>query len=287
MKKLLYILTFLIPLLISTNSCNDDFDINVPDPDDLIVIDGWIENGQFAKVLVTRNSPYFSSIDSISIRSLVLTFAKVTLSDGERSEILILRRNNDYFPPYIFEGNEIIGDTGKTYSIKVEYGGKTATAHTIIPPKVPLDTAYFKLETNSDSLGKIYVEFYDPPELKNFYRVLTKTLGKDIRYTSSIAIGIDDNLFNGEKFGFSLSNGPGSFMTTSENEYFRLGDTVSLKFCTIDKPHYDFWMSLQEEIMNASNPFASSLSIVKSNVEGDGLGIWGGYGVYYYTLVMK
>ena len=78
------------------------------------------------KFFLPLKSPYFSSLDSASIRDLVLTRAKVTLSDGDRSEILILRRNDDYFPPYIFEGNEIKGDTGKTYTITAEYGGKKA-----------------------------------------------------------------------------------------------------------------------------------------------------------------
>ena len=103
--------------------------LNMPEPDDKIVIDGWIENGQYAKVLLTSNTPYFSSLDSSSIRDLVLTKAKVSLSDGERSEIFILRRNENYFPPYIFEGNEIKGDTGKIYTITAEYGGKKAFAN--------------------------------------------------------------------------------------------------------------------------------------------------------------
>ena len=148
----------------------------------------------------------------------------MTVTDGEKSEILILRRNDNYFPPYIFEGNEIIGDTGKIYTVTAEYGGKTAWAFTTIPPKVKLDTAFFKLEANSDSLGTIYVEFTDPPEIKNYYRILTKRIGKDRRYLSSMIMGIDDIFFSGKKFGFSMSRGPESFLSSGGNEYFKLGD---------------------------------------------------------------
>jgi hypothetical protein len=267
--------------------CNDDLNLNLPDPDDKIVIDGWIESGQFAKVLLTRNSPYFSSIDSASIRALVLTWAKVTVTDGEKSEILILRRNDNYFPPYIFEGNEIIGDTGKIYTITAEYGGKTAWACTTIPHEVKLDTVFFKSEANNDSLGIIYLEFTDPPEIKNYYRILTKRIGKDRRYYSSLIMGIDDIFFSGKKFGFSMSRGPESFLSSGGNEYFKLGDSVSIKFCTIDKAHYDFWNSFQDEVLNTGNPFASSLSQIKTNVQGDGLGIWGGYGASYYNFKIK
>jgi hypothetical protein len=268
-------------------SCNAKLDLNLPEPDDKIVIDGWIETGQYAKVLLTRNSAYFSSIDSASIRDLVLTRAKVSLTDGENSEVLMLNRNDDYFPPYIYEGNEIKGDTGKIYTITAEYGGKTAWATTTIPAKVKLDTFYFSLEADKDSLGSIYVEFTDPPQTKNYYRILTKRFGKDERYYSSMVMGIDDIFFSGQKFGFSMSRAPHSFLSSAGNEYFRLGDTVSIKFCTIDKAHYEFWDSFQDEVLNASNPFATSLSVIKTNIHGDGLGIWGGYGVSLYTLIIK
>jgi hypothetical protein len=276
----------LLPLLFGIG-CNDDMYVNTPLPDDKIVIDGWIEDGQYAKVMLTRNSPYFSSIDSASLRELVLTRAKVSLSDGEKEEILILRKNENYFPPYIFEGNEIKGDTGKIYTLTAEYGGKTAWASTTIPAKVPLDTFYFNLEQNSDSLGTIYLEFSDPIENKNFYRILTKRLGKDARYYSTIVQAIDDSYFSGNKFGFSISRSPQSILSSQGNQYFEKGDTVNIKFCTIDKDQYEFWDSYQDEILNASNPFAASLSTIKSNVCGTGLGVWGGYGVNLYTLIIK
>jgi hypothetical protein len=287
MKKVIFKTGLFVITFLSWVSCNDDMYLNMQIPDDKIVIDGWIEDGQYAKVLLTRNSPYFSSIDSASLRNLVLTKAKVSLTDGEKEEILILRKNENYFPPYIFEGNEIKGDTGKTYTLTAEYGGKTAWGSTTIPVKVPLDTLYFQLEQNYDSLGTIYLEFTDPPEHKDYYRILTKRKGKDIRYYSMMVKGLDDDLFSGQKFGFSISRSPESIVSSHGNEYFKLGDTVSIKFCTIDKAHYEFWNSFQDEVLNASNPFASSLSTIKSNIRGTGLGVWGGYGVSLYTIIIK
>jgi hypothetical protein len=274
-------------LMVFMSYCDDVLYLNISDPDDKIVIDGWIENGQYAKVLLTSNTPYFSSLDSSSIRNLVLTRAKVSLSDGDRSEILILRRNDDYFPPYVFEGNEIKGDTGKIYTITAEYGGKKAFATTTVPRNVSLDTLYFVKKENSDSLGTIYIEFTDPPETRNYYRVLTRIKGKDTRFLSSMIMGISDAFFSGQKFGFSLFRGQKSYLSSAKNEYFSLGDTVGIKFCTIDKAHYEFWNTFQDEVLNTGNPFASSMSVIKSNIQGDGLGIWGGYGVSYYTLIIK
>jgi hypothetical protein len=281
----LNIILFVITL--ATLCCNDSLNLDIPDPDDTIIIDGWIETNQYARVLLTSNTPYFSSLDSASVRELVLTKAKVTLSDGIRSEVLILRRNQDYFPPYVFEGNEIKGETGSTYTITAEYGGKTAWGTTTIPARVYLDTLYFKKEETSDSLGTIYLEFTDPAATKNYYRVLSQVKGKDPRFLSSMIMAISDDFFSGQKFGISLNRGQESFLSSGENEYFRIGDTVNIKFCTVDKAHYEFWNSFQDEVLNTGNPFASSVTVIKSNILGDGLGIWGGYGVSFHSLIIK
>jgi hypothetical protein len=273
-------------LLLVATSCNENLEYNVQDPDDMIVIDGWIENDQYAKVLLTRNTPYFSSLDSASLRELVLSRAKVTLTDGERSEILTLRRNNDYFPPFVFTGSEIRGEVGKTYTLTAEYGGRLASGSTTIPAPVILDTIYYVNKQNTDS-GTIYLEFRDPPFEKNYYRILTKILGMDPNYYSSMIMAISDEFFSGQEFGFTIYRGQRSYISAGTNEYFKIGDTVSIKFCTIDEAHYDFWSSFQDEILNTGNPFASSLSVIKSNIKGDGLGIWGGYGVSHYMMIIK
>lgn len=277
----------LIIIFLTFTFCNKLPEFDIQDPDDMIVIDGWIENGQYAKVLLTSNAPYFSSLDSASLRELVLTRASVTLSDGERSEYLTLRRNDDYFPPFIYEGNEIKGETGKTYTVTASYGGRSATAETTIPSPVRLDTIYFELKDDSDSLGTIYIEFQDPPLTKNYYRILSQVEGKDRRFYSSMLMALSDELFGGQEFGFSIFRGRETYLSAGKSEYFSLGDTVNIKFCSIDKAHYEFWNSFQDEILNTGNPFASSLSVIKSNIRGDGLGVWGGYGVSYYSIIIK
>ena len=279
-----YILLHLLALVLILPACNQDFDINIPEPDDKIVIDGWIEMRQHAKVLLTANSPYFTVIDSASLRDLVLTRAKVSLSDGYQSENLILRKDTNYFPPYYYEGNIILGTPGKTYTLLAEYGGKSAWAETTIPEAVPLDTTYFRLAEGEDSLGIIYLEFTDPLEIKNYYRIFTKRIGVDNKFIPSVVMALDDKYFTGKRAEFSLYRQSENALAGSRDNYFRLEDTVVIKLSTIDKAHFDFWSSLQNEVTNANNPFASSLIEVRSNVEGDGLGIWGGYGSSYDTI---
>lgn len=267
--------------------CTEDDTGMIPVADELLVVDGWIENGRYAKVFLTKTAPYFSSIDSSDLQNLTVTKAKVTVSDGESEEVLILRRNDSFFPPFFYEGNELIGEIGKTYSLRINYASKTFTSTTTIPVPVPLDSISFGLLPEDDSLGKIYLEFRDPPEMKNYYRILTKRKGKDSIYSSTMLMCIDDFNFNGKVFGFYISNGPETFLASYTNDYFSRGDTVSIKFCTIDSLHFRFWNSLQDETFNAVNPFATSLLEVESNIDGDALGIWGGYGASRYTFIIR
>lgn len=280
-----YIYFMIILIMIFGSSCNDDLNIDIPEPDDKIVIDGWIEQNKKATVFLTANSPYFSAIDSASLRDLVLTRAKVTIDDGKDTEILILRKNEIYFPPFFYQSNRITGEIGNTYTITAEYGGRIAWATTIITEPVDIDTVFFELAAGEDSLGVIQIEFTDPGEVKNFYRILTKREGIDDKFTSTLAMAFDDKYFPGRKAEFTLFRAPSSYIIEGEGDnYYRLGDTVVIKLCTISKEHFEFWNSYQEEILNVANPFAASLTEVVSNVEGDGLGVWGGYGATYDTV---
>ncbi len=267
------------------HACNAELEIEVPAPDALIVIDGWIDKGDQAKVFLTTNAPYFTTIDSSSLRDLVLSRAKVTLSDGENSEVLILRRDERYFPPYYYAGNDIFGDTGKTYTLLAEYGGKSAHAATSIPPGVDIESTSFHLAEDQDSLGYLRVTFSDPGSQKNYYRIFTKRKSKDKRFISSFIIALNDQYFNGEEISFTIYRPPDSFLSSEESDLFSVGDTIIVKLTTMTKPVYDFWSDYQDEVISATNPFASSMYEINSNIEGDGLGIWAGYNNSIDTVI--
>jgi len=93
----------------------------------------------------------------------------------------------------------------------------------------------------------------------------------------------EDLFFDGKSFGFQLFN-PATDNGDVDPEEFGLyfvGDTMTLKWCTIDEANFDFWNTLEFARAN-QGPF-SSYTRLQSNVTG-ALGIWGGYNVDYYTL---
>jgi hypothetical protein len=179
----------------------------------------------------------------------------------------------------------MIGEIGKTYTIEVILGGDTVTATTIIPEPVDLDSVWYAPDPGMVDKGRIWVRLSDNVAEENFYRILYKRKGKDKRYVPPSISTFSDVLFNGKtvEMGFQ----PGfSGLPSGEEDYFIAGDTVSIKFCTIDKVQFDFWNIYQNEVLAAANPLSTSNNTLKSNING-GLGIWTGYGASYYLVYVK
>lgn len=267
-------------------SCNPELEKEFPYLKRQVVVDGWIEVGNYTNVLLTYNAQYFSVIDSASFKDYIALYAKVTVSDGVRSEVLTRMRTTNYFPPVIYRGTEIRGEIGKTYKLLVENLYDTLTAYTqILQPVVP-DSIWFEPRFAGDTLGLIKGILSDNINEKNYYRTFTSIQNKDKIFIPTLISCFDDKYFNGKKFTFSLRQGPETYLKPIKNVYFKRGDTILVKVSRIDKASYDFWMGYENEIINSGNPFAASHTIIYSNING-GLGVWCGYGSSYYTVVAK
>lgn len=277
-----YLFTILL-----VSGCSKELDIDIPEPESKIVIEGWIEQGKPARVLLTQSVPFFSNLDSLALMEIPITHARVTVITETEHEILTLIPNMSFFPPYVYNSTEIKGSVNTRYRLEVEYQGKKLVASATIPEPAYLDSIWYTPEPGYDSLGRIWIQFTDNPSTVDYYRILTQTVGKDKRYVPTRDIStFSDRYFSGETIKFGLIRGMGSILELGENQLYRLGDTVNIKFCTLDKEHYAFWNSVQTEIVTSSNPFASSFETIQSNILG-GYGIWGGYGASYYKLVVK
>lgn len=265
-------------------SCEPDPELNLPSVKKQLVVDGWIENNGYAQVLLTYNTNYFSDLDSASFRALVASRAKVTISDGTRTEVLILNNDTNYFPPFIYKGNEILGQVGKTYTLLIEDEIDTLIAHTVIPNPIELDSVWYSAKTDSSGIIKGIIN--DNPAEQNFYRTFTKRYKKDKRYIPTLVASFEDTYFNGQRFTFNLNRGPESYIKPYNDIEFSKKDTVFLRVTTLDKICYSFWYNYDQEILNSGNPFASNFKSVIGNIPG-GLGIWCGYGASYYVIIAK
>jgi hypothetical protein len=273
-------------LLLGLISCREqEMDLN-KDYKRKFVVEGWIEHNEYPNVQLTHNAPFFTSLDSAMLDQLVIRWAKVTISDGENTEVLTARRDTNLFPPFTYRGTEIKGIAGRTYTLTVEYAGNTLKSVTTIPGTVPLDSIWFEKAGSTDTLVQLNIRFKDKALEKNFYKLYTKTL-KDKQFTPTLLSNQNDKYFNGKELTLQVNRGPKNNLTVKNEPYFRIGDTVLVKFSSIPESGYEFWSSFQNEVLGSSNPLIGSTRAVKSNIEGPGVGIWCGYGSVIYKVVAK
>lgn len=146
-KKLLYIF-----ITIVFTSCVNKFGFDEDEFQERLVVEGYIEEGEYPIVMLTTNKPLGTESSVETVKDMIIRWAKVVVSDGETEDILIGRIDENYFPPFIYKGTKIKGEAGKTYQLKVIYAQYELTAQTTIPPSVPIDNIYCNDAPENDSL---------------------------------------------------------------------------------------------------------------------------------------
>lgn len=307
---------YIVPLALTTLtlvSCEKEIDIELPESERKLVVEGSIEPGQPPFVILTKTIGYFAPTDVNTFQGLFVRNAIVTVSNGTNtvqltelcssqlpdsvlSSLAILigtsEENLKSFDYCIYStlNTSIFGEVGKTYSLTVEADGEYLTSTTTIPQPIPMNYYYYKDQPGFSNYGYLWFNQTDPPEYGNAYRIYTQRKGKDERFIPADGSVWDDQLINGLTFDAFIFRGSEPNSTnpedTGENsEYYLQGDTVYIKFCTIDMPHYDFWQTYETAAFSSGNPFSAPTTI-RTNIEGGGLGVWGGYGTTYDTLIL-
>eukprot|EP01034_Spumella_vulgaris_P004271 gene4271-5451_t len=199
------------------------------------------------------------------------------------------------FPPLVYKGDSIVGTPGRTYTLNIKFPGYELAAVTTIPYPIPLDSIGFKLDAGNDSLGFAYMYFQEPNTVGNIYRLFSKRPSYAL-YQPTYAVGnsvLDDQAYNGQYIEFlfgrpdeqsNLFSDPDTTDTEEDDDdgRWKLGDTIMVRFCTIDRNSYDFIKTLEASAGTSGNPF-SNPTTVKSNITAivgaSALGGWVGYGV--------
>lgn len=273
-------------LLLSLVSCTEDINLSIVGGEEKIVIEGTIENGKPAKVIITRSSPVSKTIDA---NSILVTDAKVYVSDGVITDTLQLGIDSSASFPLVYSGSTLIGMPNQTYFLTVEADGKTFTAITTIPQPVALDSVYWKPQPPRDTLGWAWAYFSEPAGLGHAYKWYAKQPG-DRRYLAPSGSTFDDKFIDGKSFEFAYNRpsdptAPEPVDTDDDTRwYYRNTDTVFIKFCTIDSKTAKFYTTFEAAQQTNGNPFASPVTII-SNINGGGLGVWAGFGCTYDTIM--
>ena len=271
-----YFGVFILTLL-TVLSCSED---NYWETEPVLVVEGWIDAGGFPKVSLTQNVPVSDkSHDIDNLGEYVIRWAKVSVSDGERSVVLTGKYTPDNFPPYIYTTGEMRGEEGKTYYLTVQYGSFYATAQTTIPKKV----AVKGFETGTeDGTYCISALVDDNPNEKNYYKFFIKVLERDSMYLSSNFAVIDDKEYT-FPCKIPVTIGKSHIFDNKYSHILTENDCVMVKFAQVDSVAYSFWDKYKNMVELGENAFFRYSSSLPTNITG-GIGYWFGYGASEYLF---
>ncbi len=295
-----YSALLLVLSLLCLTGCEKDVNINIQSADPQIVVQGVIENGQPPYVLLNTTFGFFSQVDLTTVQNSFVHGAVVKVSDGVKTitlkEYAVDTSGGNKFYVYFIDttniGNVMVGELGKTYTLTIDKDGNRYTSITKIPfPKGP-DTLWFaepvfKRPTTPATALELFANYTDPDTPGNYVKYFTKRNNEQF-YPGGI---FTDELVNGKPISnIDLFAGTANDNSNSSNSdsayYFFPGDSVTLKWCEVDKGIYDFWNTYEFAIRSGGNPFSSPIN-VKTNMTNGALGSWAGYGALYYKRVAR
>ena len=308
MKKLIYLC-----IAVAITSCTKEVQIDIPGYEQQMVVDGTIETGQPAIVLLSSTANIYSPTNLEAYLNGFVSGATIVVSDGTINDTLV-EVCTDNLPPGTEEiaaaffgipvdqlvtlnlcgyfSTQIVGEVGKTYELSVDVNGESYTSVTSILEPTPLDSLFWKPEPPLENHGWSWAVLSDPPGLNDAYRWEVKRLNilpdgtQDPLFYKPFGPFFDDAFFDGLTFEFAYEN-PINFFDESINEeyrgYYEQGDTILVKLSKLGRAEFDFFEKKYNQMYTAGNPFATPTNI-PTNIEGGALGVWAGFSPWSDTL---
>lgn len=242
-----------------------------------LVVEGWIDSGQYPVVKLTRTVSVGSEYQSTdNLEDCVEQWARVTVSDGGREVTLIGHRDDSHFPPYVYTTSDMLGVPGRTYTLTVDcLDGTHAEAQTTIPQPAAIDSFAIERVSVADTLRQVYAYMRDDGTKDGGYKLFTYVYGEEKGFMSAyLGISAADRLPDGRRMAVSRGR---QNLTSDFTPYFAVGDTVMVKLARIDETAYRFWRDFEDMVTLSRNPFFPVTNNLHSNITG-GLGYWFGYG---------
>lgn len=250
-----------------------------------LVVEGWIDEGEFPVVILTKTAIVTREENSIdSLTNNIVRWARVTISDGQTTETLIGRQDTCYFPPFVYTSFNMRGEAGKTYHLTVDYRGQHAEATTTIPPAIDVDSIKVLPVPNTTDRFQLQAWMHNDTPNRQYLHLFTHQ-GLQRRQWLSAIETVSLKLEPDERHTFTIYRG---FNVVNSNVHipdFGIGEEVSVKVATMDSVSYRFWSDLDDMVVGSRTPFVIAHRNARSNVDG-ALGYWCGYGCRFYQFTI-
>lgn len=276
-------------------ACEKDINFNLKNADDLLVVDANIENGLPPVVVLTKSLDFYSTVDPALLLNSFVRNADVTISNGVKTHKLkeYATQVGGGITLYSYSidsanlATAFLGELNTRYTLIIKAEGKDYTATTTIPTlaKKP-DSLWWKPAPFSDDTSNIVVmvKVTDPPGLGNYVRYFTRRNSETFLPGENSVF--DDQVIDNSTYQLQVDPGVNrNNPVPYDSNYFKRGDTVTLKLCNIDKPSYTFWSTWEFAYQSIGNPFAQPNKVL-GNISNGALGAFYGYAAFYKTLVI-
>lgn len=222
MRKLIYLLSLTAFFV----GCQKEIDVDLNESNPKVVIEAnYNANLQTVEVKASRTSNYFDNS-----ASPIITNATVSITDPNGVEMSVPFNGVDgynlsgYVPQY-----------DAIYSLKVIIDGEVYLAQSFLPTPVNVELPTYEYVPPGPFSGNedgyvIYMNFYDPAIIKNFYAAVLHVNGES-RSMFTQMITQDDSVTDG-----NLVERP----IFGDNTLFQIGDTVGIELRSVDEQSYDY-----------------------------------------------
>jgi len=293
--------TGVLVMAIFFTSCEKDINLSIHNQDPLLVVDAGIENGKAPVVVLSSSLNYFSTISASELAASFIHDAVITISNGSKTVHLkeLTQTNAAGFKLYYYTTDESNPDSTLPGALNTHYDlsittpdGKLYTSSTnILPIAKTVDSIWWKpAPPNPDKPDStrcsMFGHFTDPKGLGNYIRYYTRVNSQPFLTANNSVF--DDQFTDGTDYDISFDMGRDINAIDDEKDergFAHLGDTVTFKFCNIDKASFDFWRTWEFSYQSYNNPFSSPVKVI-GNISNGALGAFTGYAAQYKTIII-
>lgn len=238
-------------------SCQDVVDLNLPEGESFLVVEGWITNEEKTHdIILTRTAAYFDNADPSPE-----TGASVFIRDDEGMEVLLPETS-----PGVYTYPEP-GDIGRSYQLEILLQNESRYISTfeVLYEPVPIDSIYWRLSENEpdeedgESLDDIYdvlIETNEPQPIGDNYRWRYFLNGAEYREPFDLFVANDEFVNGNPITDFNVPD-----------ELFSQFDTVLIVQERITRQAREFLQLLQQQTAFVGGPFDPPPSPIEGNIE--------------------
>ena len=254
----------LLVAALALDACQRVVSIDLNEANPQIVIEGVVTDGPGPyTVSITKTGNYFEP----ALIFPTVSGASVVLRD-DAGTVDTLRE----VEPGHYQSSHIAGVPGRTYHLTVVAEGSEFDGTSWMPQRVRIDSVYTTVlrEFDGDRGYNIFVQFKDPPQQGNYYRLVvhTNVMPSD-SVTGQRYLLVSDKLLNGNEATYQIRAG----------RNVSAGDTLTVTLYSLDQATYDYYNTLRSIVSFDRSPTALSPANPNTNLSNGSLGYFAAFAV--------